>query len=253
MSKRKRILMGIGIAIVTISVYLYFFGEQTAFGLMERYKCRKIPVAWETPVPLGDLSIASNSHRKASFCGYEFELPWDDVDEQKTETVGSMQVIAFRSRNAFRFSCYPPRDFVSAVIKDMNLDPKAFRGAYGDAAFESDYDFHRVILSVTPHAITLFTPDPEVRRDSVLLFIKAIAMPTTDSGIFMVQTPEFRGFQFGAPQRWPYRITDELFSDQGGIDLTFFQDQHGSAPALSQAEINRVVQSVRKVADAKGL
>jgi hypothetical protein len=38
-----------------------------------------------------------------------------------------------------------------------------------------------------------------------------------------------------------------LYSNDGGIDLIFFQKVGGSAPGISQAEINRIIQSIRKV------
>lgn len=50
---------------------------------MVRYTYRKMPDVAKTPVPLSDLSISNVRHRTASYFGYEFELPWDDVDEEK--------------------------------------------------------------------------------------------------------------------------------------------------------------------------
>jgi hypothetical protein len=38
-----------------------------------------------------------------------------------------------------------------------------------------------------------------------------------------------------------------LYSNEGGVDAMFFQKAGGSAPSISQAEINRVIQSIRKV------
>ena len=253
MSKRSRILSGIGIAVVVTGAYLYLFGVQTAFGLMERYKFRKLPEAWETPMPLSDSSISPTVHRQSSFCGYQFELPWDDVYEQKILSAGSVQLTTFRSRNTFWFSCSPPRSFVDGVIKEMKLDPETFRRAYGDAAFDSDYAFYRAMLSVTPDSITLLTPRQQVARDSMLLLLKIMAMPPTDSGISLVKTPQFKGFQFGSPQARPIGISDELYADDGEIDVVFFQNKHSSAPAVSQAEINRVIQSVRKIGIQKML
>lgn len=251
MSRRRRILTGIGIAVVVSGAYLYLFGLQTAFALMERYECRKISVAWETPVPLADLSISATPHRETSFCGYRFELPWGDVDEQKSRTVGEgVQVTAFRSKNVFSFSCFPPRNFVGEVMKQMNLNADQLKRGFGEAA-DSDYGFNRIMLDVRPDSITLRTPEREAWRDSMLLMFKVRAIPPTDSGIFLVQTPEFKGFQFGAPPRRQFRITDYLYTDSGGINLVFFQDRQGTAPAISQAEINRVVQSVRKIAEVE--
>jgi hypothetical protein len=251
MRRWVRIFAGLGMAIVAITVYSYFFGVQTAFGLMWRYKCRNIAVAWETPAPLQDLAISPTPHRRVSQCGYELELPWDDVDPERSRAAGPIHVTAFQSGNAFWFSCFPPKDFVNEVMKGTKLDGDSFRRVYGDAAFESDYGFYRAMLAVTPESITLLTPAPQVARDSTLLLTKTIALPSTNSGIFLVQTPDFKGFQFGAPRAHPFRITDELWAQDGGIELMFLQGQHSTAPAIAQPEINRVLRSVKKVADGR--
>jgi hypothetical protein len=250
MSKRTRVLVTIGLAVFVTGIYLYAFGQQTAFGLMLRYKCRGIPLAWETPVALADLSISPTPHSQHFFCGYQFELPWDDVDARKSRNVGSIQVTFFRSKDAFWFSCFPPKDFVNGIAKEMNFDRQQFRSDFGDAA-DSDYDFNRAMLAATPGAITLLTPDQQVRRESSLLLLKVMATPPTDSGIFLLHTPRFKGFQFGAAGRRPNRITVYLYDEKGGLNLIFFQGRHGSAPSISQAEINRVVQSVRRIGDAE--
>lgn len=78
----------------------------------------------------------------------------------------------------------------------------------------------------------------------MLLVIKAISMPKASSGIFWIQTRDFKGFQFENPQTRPSRITVELFSDDGGIDAIFMQK--AVARVISQSEINRVIQSIHK-------
>jgi hypothetical protein len=45
---------------------------------------------WKTPTELKDLVISIAPGRQLSYCGYEFEVPWNDVDEQKTRLVGSL-------------------------------------------------------------------------------------------------------------------------------------------------------------------
>jgi hypothetical protein len=59
-------------------------------------------------------------------------------------------------------------------------------------------------------------------------------MPQAGSGIFSIQAADFRGLQFEDPQSRPQRITDELYSDNGAIDLIFAQKIDGSAPTISQ-------------------
>jgi hypothetical protein len=247
MSRRKRILVASGIAVVVGGMYVWLFGFQTACALMVRYSYRKLPDAAKIPVPLSDLSISNVPHRKASYFGYEFELPWDDVDEQKGKTVGTIHVSYSRSGNAFWFSTFPPKEFVNAIMETAKLDPQGFRQLYGEEAFESDYSFHRKMLQMTPSAITPFISTRQAIAGQMLLTIKAISMPKAGSGIFSIQSPGFEGYQFENPKTRPRRITDELFSAGGGINVIFIQKVDGSAPAISQAEINRVIQSIRKI------
>jgi hypothetical protein len=217
-------------------------------ALIVRYHARRAPDLANTPIPLSDLSLSNSPHKKVSYFGYEFELPWDDVDEQKDKTVGTIiHVTYFRSGNAFWFSTFLPKDFVNLIMKDERLDPQGFRQLYGNEAFESDYGFHKEMLETTPSEITPFVPRRHAVAGQLLLLAKGMSMPNADSGIFSIQTPDFRGFQFDNPTTRPFRITDELYSNEGGIDLVFLQKVDGSAPTISQSEINRVIQSIRKV------
>lgn len=246
-----RILASLGVPVALILIYCYFFGAQTAFTLMARHKYRDLPRAAKTPVPLRDLSISSTPHTKISYFGYEFELPWDDVDDQKSKTAGPIHVTAFRSGNALWFSHFPPRDFVNSVIKSMKMDPDVFRRAYGDDAFHSDYSFYTLLLAVTPSKITPFISTEEASRDTSLLLLKAIAVPEADSGVFFIRAADCEGFQFGDPKKAPPKVRDDLFADEGGIEFIFFVKERGSVPTISQAEINRVLQNVRKVPDVR--
>lgn len=251
MSRWKRILIWAGIIVFVGGVYLWFFGVQTTSTLMVRYQFRKLPGVAKTPVPLADLSISSVRHKTASYFGYEFELPADDVDEAKDKTFGTVHVSYFRSGNAFWFSTFPPKDFVNEVMKTGNLDPHDLKQLYGEDTLESDYAFHKKMLELTPSEITPFISRRQAISGQVLLLIKAISMPNAASGIFSIQTQDFKGFQFENPQTGPSRITIELFSNDGGIDVIFMQK--AGAPAISQAKINRVIQSIHKTATPDSL
>ncbi|MGH9698441.1 MAG: hypothetical protein ACRD52_03175 [Candidatus Acidiferrales bacterium] len=228
-------------------VYLWFFGVQTTCALTVRYFCRKMPDVAKIPLPLSDLSISKVPHRTVSYFGYEFELPWDDVDEKKDKTVGTIHISYSRSGNAFWFSTFPPKEFANYVMKATKLDPQGFRQMFGNDAFESDYGFHQKMLQLTPSKITPFVSRRQAVAGQMLLMIKAISMPKADSGIFSIHSPSFEGFQFENPQARPSRITEELYSNDGGIDVMFIQKVEGSVPTISQSEINRVIQSIRKI------
>jgi hypothetical protein len=63
----------------------------------------------------------------------------------------------------------------------------------------------------------------------------------------LIQTPEFKGFQFENPEGRPPRITDYVYSNDAGIEVMFLQKLDGSAPSISQSEVNRVIQSIHKI------
>jgi hypothetical protein len=247
MSKRKSFLLVCGTTVIFVGIYAWLFGFQTIGALEVRYEYWKLPDVAKTPIALADLSISSTPHTKATYFGYGFELPWDDVDETKDKTIGSIHMSAFHSGNAFWFSTFPPKSFANEIMKAGNLDSQGFRRLFGDAAFESDYSFHKMMLQMAPSEITPFISRRQAVIGQTLLLIKGISMPRTDSGIFSIQTPDFQGFQFESPQNRPFRITAELFSDSGGVELVFLQKGGSDSPGISQAEINRVVQSVHKV------
>lgn len=244
MSRWKRIAIWAGIIVFVGGVYVWFFGFQTANALMLRYQFRKQPDVAKTPVPLTDLSTSSVPHRTASYFGYEFELPADDVDKAKDKTFGTVHVSYFRSGNAFWFSTSPPKSFVNEVAKTGNLSPQDLKQLYGEDALESDFAFHKRMLYLTPAEITPFISRRQAISGQVLLMIKAICMPNAASGIFSIQTQDFKGFQFENPQSHPSSITVELFSNDDGVHLIFMQK--AGAPPISQAEINRVIQSIHK-------
>ena len=69
---------------------------------MARYQYRRILAVQKTRVALPDLSVSSVPHKTVAYFGYEFELPWDDVDEQKSRTAETVHVhvTPFHSGNA---------------------------------------------------------------------------------------------------------------------------------------------------------
>lgn len=233
--------------VTTIGIYVWLFGVQTGAAIFARYKFRGMPDVSMAPVPLTDVSVAVTPHTRVSYFGYQFELPCNDIDEQKSKTVGRIHITAFNSGNALWFSTFPPREFVDDVARNSGLDPEEFRQLYGEQASKSDYGFMQMMLRITPKSISPFSSRKVAVSEMTLLVIKAISMPKADSGIFSIRAGTLQGFQFGDPRSKPFRITEELYDDSGGIDLIFIQKTDGSAPTIRQPEINRIIQSIRKI------
>jgi hypothetical protein len=242
-----RVLVGLGIAVLVCGTYLWFFGVQTAFSLEARYIARKMPVVKKAPVKLPDLSISQASGKKLSYFGYEFEIPWDDIDEAKSRTIGGNRaIIAFRSGNVLSVWSGSPREFVNTVLSSGKIDPDAFRQIYGDEALQSDYAFHRIMLETTPDKITPFISTRQAVSGAMLLLMKGISAPRgADSGVFVVRAGEFTGFQYGRPLNPPGGLSVELFADSGSLDFIFGQKVNGST-VISQPDINRILQTLHK-------
>jgi hypothetical protein len=112
---------------------------------------------------------------------------------------------------------------------------------------QSDYNFKRLILETTPDKITIFTDSRSAVSHGVLLMVKAMCVGSdANSGIFSVQGKQFKGFQYGLPQNPPKQLSVELFPADGHLDLIFGQKKNGST-TISQADINRVVQTIHRV------
>lgn len=248
MSKRKRVLIWLGSLAVALAVYGWFFGAATMFAIEARYVGRKFPVVYRTPVALSDLSTATSPGQKLRYAGYEFEVPWV-VDDKRTKQVSpTSEVIAFNNGNALWFSRVPPKEFVNGVLRMSGKDTVSTRKLYGDETLKSDYLLVEAILEATPQRVGLLSSRREAARTAMLLLYKGIMISQGgETGIFQVRAAGFQGFQYGDPQRRPRSIDVEMFADDEGLALLFAQRESGPVPAITQAEINQVVQSAHKV------
>ena len=248
LSKRQRKwLVRINVALVA-GFCLWHFGVTALFVLEAKYVGWKFPAVYKAPTELVDSSISPAPGRTLSYFGYEFEVPWDDLNEHKMKQVGKMQMIPFQSGNVLAFARMEPQEFVRTFLSSANADPENVRKLWGPEALESDYALHRLILETTPGQINLLSHREVAVRGAMLLIFKGNMMPGGgESGIFKVRTELFQGFQFGDPQSRPKSLDVVMFSDNVGLSFIFAQRENGAAPAITQAEINRVLQTARKV------
>lgn len=227
MSRRSRIALGVGSLAAVCAVYLWFFGIQTFSMVEARRLARKQPLVTIIPTELTDLSISQTPGRKLSYFGYEFEIPWSDLDEEKTKVIEDSQTFAsalmvFRSGNVIAFWSSPPNQVIN-------------------------YGIQRAILEATPDHFSLLTPKKEAIDERLLLTMKAAIIGSdAESGIYSVRTREFQGFQYGRPQNPPKRLRTELFGNDRSLKILFGQKPNG-AVMISQADINRIVQSIHKL------
>lgn len=223
-------------------IYLWFFWFQTLTLLEMHYSYRHIPIAHMKPVELKDQSIAPSVGSNLSCFGYDFEVPWKDTDTEHIQRK-NMVLIPFRSGLRLLVGHGSTHDLIDTVMEQTKTDPEHFRATYGDKAAQSDYEFLKLALNATPESVRLLDSKENTVRKSSLVLYKTFLVPG-DSGIFKVQANGFKGFQYGDPRKLSRQITVTLYSAKGGIEFNFLPQKASPYP-ISQADINRVVQTVR--------
>lgn len=246
MPRWLRILAGVAVTIAILLVLTGLFGYQTGMMVETRHMAKQFPVIDKIPVPLTDLSVSQSAGRKFSLPGYTFALPWNEIEESKSKVFKSRLLIALNSGNAEIATSVPPLDFVKGMESNFDVTRETLRRDFGDHAVRSDYDFNRLILYTTRKQITLTMPWRGSSSIVMLLMFKGVMSPDTDVDLYTIQTKELKGFQIGAPARRPKKMLIELYDDEGEIELIFMQRANGPVPPITQAELNFVIQSVRK-------
>lgn len=253
MSKLSRRLIWLGAFLVICVVYAWLFGVQTFCAIEARRIGQQIPIVKSIPVDLEDLSISRMHGKRLSFMGAEFEVPWDDVDEGKTRIVGNWVLIHFRSGNSIILCVSPPHGFIDNLSRDKTPDPQVFAAMYGSEVLRSDYALHKAIFEATPSQINLLTPSNRAAGLTMVLMVKGLMITTTDRAIYNIRSKDFKGFQLGNPTNRPKKMSLKLYADDIEFEINISQNNSESTAAITQAELNRIIQTVRKAAHAESV
>ncbi len=216
------------------------------------WAARKLPKnAGLVPQDLRDFSISNAEGRKLAYFGYEFEVPWNDLDETQTKLIPKVNpckvILTFSSGLRLMVTAVPPREWANSLPADFKSSPQVIEAVFGHEAMQSDYDFVRRLYEFTPARMNRWSFSPAVHyREGFVLMVKSVALsPWADSGIFNIQNESFKGFQQGEPRG--RRVSFGLYSDEGSIEFIFGQKDYKNLAGISQPEINRIVQSLRRV------
>jgi hypothetical protein len=253
----RRILVTVAITFAVIFVAVYWIGPIA----LSFYAARKaLPVARIVPTELKDHSVSPAPGTKLSYLGYEFEIPWDDLDESKTQTypedkpTKTRAVLAFRSGLRVMVSAIPPREmadgFTTGDLGFGKMPPQAVELLFGHGAATSDYTFVNNVYEFTPDKMHHWSLSDRLHaRETILLTVKSI-MPSAsaETGIFRVQNQDYKGFQQGNPVKHPHRIVLTLYSEDGGVEFVFSDHDYRNSAKVTQPEINRIVESLHRTA-----
>jgi hypothetical protein len=212
-------------------------------------------VASVVPADLKDQSVSQAQGRKLSYLGYEFEVPWTDLDEPQTKLYPKDKPdknrvdLRFRSGLRLLVTTVLPREWATELHKDFKVPPQAIESAFGPETMKSDYDFVKSVYEFTPGTLHHWTTSSRVRyREQMLLIIKSIVPSKwAETGIFNLRARNFQGFQQGNPQTRQEGYILSLYSDEGSVEFIVGQKDYKNSAGVTQAEINRIVQSLRRV------
>ncbi len=161
-------------------------------------------------------------------------------------------MLTFHSGLKLMVGTSPPKLWLDGLLGKSKTT--AVEQAFG---VHSDYDFLKATYTLTPDKMHLWAFSPRIHyRETLLLTLKSAAiLPETETGFFYVGNSTNEGFQEGDPQAWPsnYRpksrstVAIDLFSDQGCLNLTLFQKDFLDPAGVTQADLNRIIQSVQRV------
>jgi hypothetical protein len=246
-----RVLATTVVTLAVIFVCIYWIAP---IGL-SFYEARKaLPVARIVPTELKDHSVSQAPGTKLSYLGYEFEVPWSDLDEAKTalypkdKPQKTRVVLAFRSGLRVMVTAVPPREFAQLWATDFKTPPQGVEILFGPGSSTSDYTFVRNVYGFTPDKMHYWSLSPRLHaREGMVLLIKSI-MPVkaAETGIFYVHNQDYKGFQQGSPEGRRDGVVLDLYSGDDHFEVMFLQKDYLNAAGVTQPEINRLIQSLRR-------
>jgi hypothetical protein len=222
------------------------------------YAAKKVPsIARIVPTELKDHSVSQAPGVKLSYFGYEFEVPWSNLDESKAilypkdKPEKTRVVLTFRSGLRLMVTAVPAREFANEFTKeDFKMTPQKFEAVFGQGTTTSDYTFARNVYEFTPAKIHYWSLSDGVHyREQAMLIIKSI-MPVkaAETGIFYVQNRDYKGFQQGDPAVRKDNLVLDLYSGDNHCEIIFLQKDYHDIAGVTQPEINRVIQSLHRTA-----
>ena len=248
----QRVLVTVVITLAVIFVAVNWVAPVA----LSYYAARKAPAVTRiVPTELKDKSISNAPGMKVSYFGYEFEAPWNDLDDSQTKlyptnaAAKNMAVLHFRSGLALMVKAIPPQEWINKFSISWNLSQSSIAEAFKRKGIKSDYDFVRTVYEFTPDRMHLWALSQRLHSTEEFLLSMKSATPlkSAETGIFRIENQDFKGFQQGDPGSHQDGIVVDLYSDQGSVEIIFLQkDFHNPGGGVTQPEINGIVASMRR-------
>lgn len=242
---RAFILTFSAIALFIFSACMW--GFQTANYLMYRHRAKKMPILNYRPINLPNIEISKNQGTALVHEGLSFEVPWTGLNRNKSKIVGKWAIYSFDS-GAVITLCPPSdggEDLRDVVAKESGVNRHQLAIAFRVGPDDTNYGFHRALLNATPADLSPWMESGQSISFGLVLMIKAISSVGGDTGLFSVSSNDWKGFQFDDPARAPRRITLELYDKNDKHVEVLIAHQPDMKNLPTQADVNRIVQTLR--------
>lgn len=249
----RRILITIVVTLALVFIGIYYVSP---VALSFYGSSKAIPITRIVPADLTDLSVSSSPGAKLSYLGYEFDVPWNDLDESKTLLFPKDQpektrvILTFKSGLRLMATKCAPHEMADTFMHgDIKMTPAAFAAAFGPQAANSDYEFTKRVLEFSPDRMHHWALGPPIHaRELVLLMTKSL-LPSkpAESGIFNVHNAIYQGFQQGnpeAPSAKQEGVLLTLYATNDTFEVLFAQKE--STRLITQPEINQIIQTLHR-------
>jgi len=238
---------------VTIALAVIFVGLQWVVPVALSFDAARnaLPFTRIVPTDLKDISASQAPGQTLSYFGYEFEVPWNDLDENQTKVYPKDKPekcradLRFRSGLRLFIIALPAGEWEDKLATQFKVPRRRIEPSF---EARSDYSFLKNLYEFTPQKMHYWALSPRVHfRELFLLTMKtAVLLPSANTGIFNLENHDFKGFQEGNPQSRQDGVEIHLFSDKGSIEMIFYQKDYQNPAGVTQPEINRIVQSLHK-------
>ena len=235
------------IAIASLGVLAWCFAPQTWDWYQARRMARMQPCLGLELRPLIDSTPDETAGSKETLFGYEFEVPWRNVDAKGVRHQGML--IASNGHSLIFWDPADRQQFLGDASQSMQHPniKDAFASALGNDATRSNYDLLEHMLNITPEQISPILSKREANGRLTLLRIKsAIYCNNGHPAFYSFHRGDLNCLQIGEPGL--SRDVEVICFDGADRELNFhFSARQDSSEVLSRGEINRVIQTLHAV------
>ena len=242
-SKHRVWIIGLCALLAVIGAAGAYFGPQVLrYYLVLRPRLMYTPTfprgMNSVPEPLTNTTASTAEGTTLSYYGYQFDVPWKGI---VTETYPE---IIFRDGQEVRLG--DPSRFRHRHARDgARTNHNAEEEARESIARQSWYEQYKAMLSMTPAQLSPFFSHRNFALALTLLSWKSVILEhnVARPDIFSFETPNYRGFEISGLSRGWQHVEIDLFDAQDDTFQVFVSVIRDSTPKVTQADINRIIQS----------